>query len=109
MSIAEGWRLLAVLATAQVFASQACATEARYECSGGTRLTARFSPPAPQTGSVTLTFDRGREAVLPQVISLPQVLSADGGRYAGERIEFWIKGRNATLTRRGRSETCETR
>lgn len=103
MSIVPEWRFLAGLALALVSASQAYAIEARYECSGGTRLTAQFSPPNTQTGSVTLTFDRGREIILPQVVS------ADGGRYAGEGIEFWIKGRSATLTRAGGSETCAAR
>jgi membrane-bound inhibitor of C-type lysozyme len=40
---------------------------------------------------------------------LPQVLSADGGRYANDGVEFWIKGRDATLTRDGRRQTCSTR
>lgn len=88
---------------ALVFTSHVSATEARYECSGGTKLTAQFSPPSAQAGRVTLTFDGGREAILPQAIS------ADGGRYVGGDIEFWIKGRSATLTRDGNSETCETR
>lgn len=80
----------------------ALATEAQYECSGGERLTARFfsSPFGPEGGSVRLTFKPGRE------ITLPQVMSADGGRYAGNGVEFWIKGRSATLTRNGGSETC---
>jgi membrane-bound inhibitor of C-type lysozyme len=40
---------------------------------------------------------------------LPQVISADGGRYADNGVEFWIKGKNATLTRGGGSETCSTK
>jgi membrane-bound inhibitor of C-type lysozyme len=79
------------------------ATEAHYECSGGTGLSARFSPPGVATGQVALTFDgSGRK------IALPQVPSADGGRYAGGKVEFWIKGRGATLVRAGKSETCRT-
>ncbi|MDI9849840.1 MliC family protein [Rhodoblastus sp. 17X3] len=71
-------------------------------CSGGDRPAARFvsSASGAQRGSVTLTFDAGRE------ITLPQAISADGGRYAGNGVEFWIKGRSATLTRNGVSETC---
>lgn len=42
-------------------------------------------------------------------IALPQVLSADGGRYAEGDVEFWIKGNGATLTRNGKTETCRTR
>lgn len=103
MSILSRGTSSAALAMTLVFGSQAYATDARYECSGGTRLTAEFSPPSAQTGRARLIFDTGREAVL------PQVMSADGGRYAGDGIEFWIKGRNATLTHGGKSETCATR
>jgi membrane-bound inhibitor of C-type lysozyme len=85
------------------FASHAHATQARYQCSGGAKLTARFSPPGAKAGRVALSFDTGRKLVL------PQVMSADGGRYAGKDIEFWIKGRNATLTRSGKSQTCSAR
>jgi membrane-bound inhibitor of C-type lysozyme len=90
---------LAILA----FTGPARATEARYACSGGAKLTARFSPPGAGTGSVALTFETG------ETLSLPQVMSADGGRYADKRVEFWIKGKNATLTRDGDSETCSTK
>jgi len=41
-------------------------------------------------------------------INLPQVVSADGGRYANSNMEFWIKGREATLTRDGKKQTCHT-
>jgi membrane-bound inhibitor of C-type lysozyme len=75
---------------------------ARYTCGDGSKITARFSPPATAKGSVALTFETGRE------LKLPQVLSADGGRYANADIEFWIKGRSATLTMKGVKETCST-
>ena len=84
-------------------AEGADATEARYRCSSGMKLTAGFSPPNLQNGRVELTFDAGRK------LTLPQVLSADGGRYANADIEFWIKGRGATLTMNGVKETCSTR
>lgn len=90
---------LAILA----FAGQAHAAEARYACSGGTKLIARFSPPDAETGSVALTFETG------ETLSLPQAISADGGRYADKGVEFWIKGTKATLTRNGGSETCSTK
>lgn len=79
------------------------ATEAHYTCNGGTKLTAQFSPPSATQGRVALTFDTGRK------LTLPQALSADGGRYARAGVEFWIKGRGATLTMRGVKETCSTR
>jgi membrane-bound inhibitor of C-type lysozyme len=85
------------------FGGSADATEAHYRCRGGARLTARFSRPSVPNGRVELTFDTGRELIL------PQVLSADGGRYANAGIEFWIKGRGATLTMNGVRETCLTR
>jgi membrane-bound inhibitor of C-type lysozyme len=95
--------VLGVLAVAiLVFASPALATEARYACSGGGKLSANFSPPDAGKGKVKLTFDTGRG------LTLPQVMSADGGRYADADTEFWIKGRSATLTMKGVKETCET-
>jgi membrane-bound inhibitor of C-type lysozyme len=84
-------------------AGPALATEAHYTCSGGGKLSADFSPPDASKGKVKLIFDTGRE------LSLPQVLSADGGRYANAGIEFWIKGQSATLTMNGVKETCSTR
>ena len=79
------------------------ATEAHYDCSGGTRVAAEFSPPNAAHRQVALTFDGSKSKVV-----LPQAISADGGRYAGDGSEFWIKGRAATLTRGGASETCTT-
>lgn len=89
-----------LLATA---AGAAQAATASYQCSGGTRLTANFSPPGANNSHVVInSSDDGK-------VTLPQQLSADGGRYANGRMEFWIKGNSATLTRDGRSETCHTR
>jgi membrane-bound inhibitor of C-type lysozyme len=42
-------------------------------------------------------------------LKLPQIPSADGGRYADADIEFWIKGQSATLTMKGVKETRSTR
>lgn len=94
---------LAGAAAILAFTCQAHATEARYACSGGAKVTARFSPPGTETGSVAVTFDTG------ETITLPQAMSADGGRYADKGVEFWIKGKNATLTRNDDSETCSTK
>jgi membrane-bound inhibitor of C-type lysozyme len=88
--------------TVLAIAGPAIATEARYTCSGGDTLTADFSPPGAAKGSVNLSFGMGREH------TLPQIMSADGGRYANADMEFWIKGRSATLTRMGVKETCST-
>jgi membrane-bound inhibitor of C-type lysozyme len=85
------------------FAGPALATEARYTCSDGSKLTANFSPPDSAKENVALTFGTGRE------LKLPQVLSADGGRYADADIEFWVKGQTAILTMKGVNETCSTR
>jgi membrane-bound inhibitor of C-type lysozyme len=79
----------------------AYATEAHYHCTGGARVAAQFSPPNGAHGQVALNFDDSKS-----IIILPQATSADGGRYVGDGIEFWIKGRNATLKRGGTSETC---
>lgn len=68
----------------------------------GTRLTANFSLPGAAPGRVVL-----RMAGAQGKITLPQVMSADGGRYANDRVEFWIKGRSATLVRGGHSQVCQ--
>lgn len=73
----------------------------RYTCADGTTLQATFSPPGATAGSVRLVY----AGSLPEA-TLPQVISADGGRYAQGGVEFWIKGNGATLTRAGRSTTC---
>ena len=84
-------------------ASSALATEANYRCADGTTVKAVFSAPG-QAGSVQLTFARKAKSV-----ELPQALSADGGRYAGGDMEFWIKGKTARLTRAGAATDCTTR
>jgi membrane-bound inhibitor of C-type lysozyme len=83
--------------------AKAFSIEASYICSGGVSLEASFSEPGVSPGSVVLSFaDMGE-------IALPQVMSADGGRYAQGDMEFWIKGDGATLTRNGKTETCHTK
>jgi membrane-bound inhibitor of C-type lysozyme len=94
---------LAAAAAILTLGGPAYAIEAHYRCSGGTHLTALFSPPGAAHSRVALTFPTGRR------LTLLQVLSADGGRYANDNVEFWIKGRDATLTRDGHGETCSTR
>lgn len=94
---------LTIFAPVFLCAGYALATEARYHCDGGTVLVARFSPPDLPNGRVTLIFGDGRE------ITLPQVKAADGGRYSGDGVEFWIKGRGATLNHNGASQNCSVR
>jgi membrane-bound inhibitor of C-type lysozyme len=74
-----------------------------YTCADGTKLQAMFSPPSTSTGSVKLVY-----AGFSTETTLPQVISADGGRYTQGNVEFWIKGNGATLTRAGKSTTCRT-
>ncbi len=85
-------------------ASHAHATEASYSCGSGIELTAIFSAVGANPAQVELLF-AGEDGDT----VLPQVLSADGGRYADANTEFWIKGNSATLTRSGKSETCEVK
>jgi membrane-bound inhibitor of C-type lysozyme len=83
--------------------SSAVAAEATYRCADGTAVQAVFRARV-SAGSVRLTFaGEGRP------VTLPQVLSADGGRYADGNMEFWIKGKTARLTRLGATTECETR
>ncbi|MBZ6075014.1 MliC family protein [Microvirga puerhi] len=75
-----------------------------YACADGTRLKVVFSLVQNGPGSVKLKF----AGTAPETI-LPQVISADGGRYSKGMLEFWIRGRNATLTRQGKATTCKVR
>jgi membrane-bound inhibitor of C-type lysozyme len=87
-----------------VFTSYAAlAEQARYRCKDGSSVAAKFDNSASGGGSVALSFGKNTSAII-----LPQALSADGGRYAGKDIEFWIKGTNATLTRGNKITTCAT-
>ena len=74
-----------------------------YTCVDGTRLQATFSPASTSMGSVRLVYAGSSTET-----TLPQALSADGGRYTQGDVEFWIKGKGATLTRAGKSTTCRT-
>jgi len=80
------------------------ATGADYVCNDGTRLSALFlTPRGSQSPIVDIVIDGNAK------ITLPQVKSADGGRYANGDMEFWIVGKDATLTRAGRKETCQAK
>jgi membrane-bound inhibitor of C-type lysozyme len=74
-----------------------------YTCADGTSLQAVFSPAGSSMGSVKLIY-----AGSLSVTTLPQAISADGGRYTLGDVEFWIKGNGATLTQAGKSTTCRT-
>ena len=74
-----------------------------YTCADGTKLQATFSPPSASLGSVKLVY-----AGSPAETTLPQAISADGGRYTHGDVEFWIKGTGATLTRAGQATTCRS-
>jgi membrane-bound inhibitor of C-type lysozyme len=83
-------------------ANLAFATAATYRCADGTVIRATFSAPGP-AGSVRLIFAKQARPV-----TVPQVPSADGGRYADGAVEFWIKGNAARLTRDGAATECRT-
>lgn len=67
---------------AQVFAS--------YVCDDGTQVSAAFFPKEKNV----------RLQMTGKAYSLPQRLSADGGRYSKGGVSFWVKGQQATLKRR---------
>ncbi len=93
--------MVIVMAGSAGLGSSAIAAEGlRYVCADETSLTATFhTSPA----SAVLVFSGSDET-----LTLPQVMSADGGRYAAGDTEFWIKGRDATLTRGARKTTCKS-
>ena len=95
---------LVVLATLLTSTNAAVAQSVQYVCNDGTRLTAAFSPAGTSPGNVVLVMD-GIDADL----TLPQVKSADGGRYVRGDVEFWIKGRDATFTRGDKKLTCQSK
>jgi len=73
---------------------------ASYTCGDGTALTATFtSDPA----AAKLVIAGGK------TLTLPQVVSADGGRYADDTTEFWIRGNSARFTVSGKETECETK
>jgi membrane-bound inhibitor of C-type lysozyme len=96
-------QMMAALIPLCMSVSAVQATSAIYQCGDGTRLTADFSPPSLEAGHVDLSIRGGAK------VTVPQQMSADGGRYANARMEFWIKGNKATLTRVGRSVSCQLR
>ena len=103
-SIQIAWVLISLVAETVTLPAAAAAPEAvSYTCADGTRLQATFSSPSSSPGSVKLVFARSSAEM-----TLPQALSADGGRYAQGHVEFWIKGQGATLTREGQRTTCRT-
>ena len=81
-----------VIATATLLMSSAPAhaqTFVHYMCEDGTPVVAAFFP----------QDKRARIQVDGKSLTLPQRLSADGGRYARRGVSFWIKGQQATLKR----------
>jgi membrane-bound inhibitor of C-type lysozyme len=99
-------RVIALVAFVTIAAASgsSLAADVSYACSGGTHLMASFSPPGVSPGSAVIVFAGSNVKV-----SLPQVMSADGGRYADKDLEFWIRGTDATLTRAGRTEKCHSK
>lgn len=96
--------LAAAILPALVSVARPADTTAAYSCEDGTRLTATFQTPNAGPGSVELRFAKPGTW-----LRLPQVLSADGGRYADGETEFWIKGRQATMKSGDKTTTCETK
>ncbi len=69
-----------------------------YTCDAGKSLTATYYVgESTESGSVHLTLSDGR------ILTLPQVVSADGARYANpdESFVFWSKGSGATIVEDG--------
>jgi membrane-bound inhibitor of C-type lysozyme len=96
-----GSRLIpAAMSLLTLSASAAVAED--YLCDDKTRLTATFQTPKQGFGLVELVFQGSDKQIV-----LPQVLSADGGRYAAGVTEFWIKGSQATLRQGGNTTTCK--
>ena len=79
--------------------------EIQYACVDNTQLSVTFSSQDTHPGAARLII-----AGSPVDITLPQVPSADGGRYACNGMELWIKGNSARLSRTGSaSTTCHVK
>lgn len=76
----------------------------RYICADGTKIQATFTPVSNSPGSVELIFTESAD----KAMTLPQAVSASGGRYARGDVEFWIKGEDARLIRMGKTTACRT-
>lgn len=91
-----GLSALPILAGADLPPDSATIT-ARYRCVDGSIVTAVYRQ---QPAEVTLSLAHGK------TLTLPQVRSADGGRYAKGNSEFWNVGNDATLTLGGKATHC---
>lgn len=73
----------------------------RYVCEDGTRLSVQFSAPDATAASAVLRIlGTGKELIL------ARAASADGGRYTGDKVEFWDKGQTASFTQDGKPLSC---
>jgi membrane-bound inhibitor of C-type lysozyme len=68
-----------------------------YRCDDGTQLTVTF----PRLRFAQIRLDG-------KTTTLTQRLAASGARYSKRPMSFWIKGREATLTRGRQSTVCRT-
>jgi membrane-bound inhibitor of C-type lysozyme len=71
-----------------------------FRCDDGSTMAATFDN-APDPATVLLV--RGG-----QTFTLPQAMSASGARYVGDHVEFWNKGRDATVDWQGSRLECST-
>ena len=71
-----------------------------FRCDDGSTIEATFdNAPTPATARLVRG---GQQEVLPQAVS------ASGARYLGDDVEFWNKGRDATVNWQGTSLQCST-
>jgi membrane-bound inhibitor of C-type lysozyme len=79
------------------------AREFRYACADKSSFGVTFTNRAGGADVALLTFGPKEQ------VALPRAPSADGGRYADNGVEFWTKGKWASLSRPGRAPTtCRT-
>lgn len=92
-------KIIAAFAIAAFGSAPAAATiKAKYNCKGGTVMTVYFKK---NSAKVIVP---GAEAV-----TLPQVVSGDGFRYAKKSYELRGVGRKATWTTSRKTLTCKAR
>lgn len=91
----------AALAMVALAGSAAADTTARFRCAD-TVVAATFRSADGGLGDVALVVDGAGTR-----LELPQVMSADGGRYAKGDVEFWVTGQTARFTEAGVVTNCE--
>jgi membrane-bound inhibitor of C-type lysozyme len=105
-------RSRAVLALVALIAASCQAADHNPEPAGATIGPVTFR--CDDDSAIIATFDNAPDPATVHLVrgdeqfTLPQAMSASGARYLGDDIEFWNKGRDATVDWQGMTLACST-